>query len=68
MTAEMTHVRSVLLDGFHRIEEGVSAVLDGLGPGEGQVQHHFPTPAAGRPERTEDMRAVHCTPGHQRSS
>lgn len=30
MGSEMTHVRSVLLDGFQRIEEGVEAVLDGL--------------------------------------
>jgi hypothetical protein len=30
MASEMSHVRSVLLDGFQRIEEGVTAVLDGL--------------------------------------
>jgi hypothetical protein len=30
MASEMSHVRSVLLDGFQRIEEGVGAVLDGL--------------------------------------
>ncbi len=34
MGSDMTHVRSVLLDGFRRIEEGVVAVLDGLGPAD----------------------------------
>lgn len=34
MGSDMTHVRSVLLDGFRRIEEGVAAVLDGLDPGD----------------------------------
>src|SRR5690606_20670991 len=30
MGSDISHVRAILLDGFGRVEEGVTAVLDGL--------------------------------------